>query len=61
VLVDETSTHVDLFCNCHKWAEPLILANGTDIAWPAGWGAKQAEDWRRRHNLTRPSKLRNRR
>lgn len=53
-LADETSGHVDLFCDCHSWAEPKVLANGTDIAWPAGWGEKQAEDWRQRHGLSRP-------
>jgi hypothetical protein len=28
--------HNDLFCDCHRFTEPLILKNGFDIAWPAG-------------------------
>jgi hypothetical protein len=52
---DENSTHVDLFCDCHDWKEPRILANGTDVAWPAGWTDNQASEWRRRNNLMRQS------
>lgn len=52
---DETSTHVDLFCDCHTWKEPRILSNGTDIAWPAGWDEAQAREWRRDHGLEYPS------
>ena len=33
---DPHSGHIDLFCDCHTWTEPKILANGTDVAWPAG-------------------------
>lgn len=36
----------DLFCDCHTWSEPMVLENGTDIAWPAGWTQQQAADWR---------------
>jgi hypothetical protein len=52
---DSASTHVDVFCNCHRYTEPKILSNGTDIAWPAGWAPKQAEAWRQKNGLVRPS------
>lgn len=51
---DERSTHVDLFCDCHAFNEPLILSNGTDIAWPAGWSDADAEAWRTANGLERP-------
>ncbi len=52
---DENSTHIDLFCYCHKSAEPQVLANGSDIAWPSGWSQKQAAEWRAKNGLVRPS------
>lgn len=51
-------SHVDLFCECHAWDKPRILANGSDIAWPAGWSRKQAADWRRENHLVSPTKVR---
>lgn len=53
-LADETSGHVDVFSDTNTWAEPRILANGTDIAWPAGWTEQQAEKWRLMNGLARP-------
>jgi hypothetical protein len=50
-LADSRETHVDLFCPCHRFIEPQVLSNGTDIAWPAGWGERQAEEWRVRKGL----------
>jgi hypothetical protein len=47
---DPSNTHMDVFCDCHRFTQPKVLSNGTDIAWPAGWGEKQAEDWRERNN-----------
>jgi hypothetical protein len=44
-------SHIDIFCDCHRFTEPKILQNGTDIAWPAGWNEEQAADWRKIHNL----------
>jgi hypothetical protein len=52
---DPGSTHVDVFCDCHRFTLPKILSNGTDIAWPAGLGEKQAQEWRERNGLVRPS------
>jgi hypothetical protein len=52
---DPGRTHVDVFCNCHRFTDPKILPNGTDIAWPAGWDEKQAAEWRVRNNLAPPS------
>ena len=51
----ENSSHVDLFCDCHAFQEPLILSNGTDIAWPAGWTQAEAEAWREKNNLVHRS------
>lgn len=52
---DENSTHVDLFCDCHANKEPMILKNGTDIAWRAGWSGAEVEAWRQKNDLDRPS------
>jgi hypothetical protein len=54
-IANEHRGHLDLFCDCHSWTEPVILKNGTDIAWPAGWDAKLADEWRRRNDLAPPS------
>lgn len=50
---DENSTHIDLFCDCHDFKEQLILSNGTDIAWPAGWNESEADAWRLANDLAR--------
>ena len=52
---DPTSSHIDLFCNCHDNLVPEVLANGSDIAWPAGWNQQMAKEWRARNGLARPS------
>lgn len=52
---DPNLMYLDVFCECHRYTEPKILANGTDIAWPAGWAKKQAEEWRAAHGLKAPS------
>jgi hypothetical protein len=52
---DPGSVYVDLFCTCHDNAEPLILANGSDVAWPNGWNEKMAMEWRRKNDLAPPS------
>jgi len=44
----------DLFCNCHRYAEPHVMPNKTAVAWPAGWSAEQAMQWRAAHDLCRP-------
>jgi hypothetical protein len=49
------SSHVDLFCDCHDSPEPEILANGTDVAWPAGWSQQMAAEWRAKNGLAKPS------
>lgn len=54
---DPNLMYLDIFCECHRYTEPKILANGTDIAWPAGWTQKQAEEWRAAHGLTAPSEF----
>ena len=54
---DEKSTHVDLFCDCHRFKEPKILANGTDVAWPAGWTPEQALVWRDKNGLAAPAPI----
>jgi hypothetical protein len=56
-VADPGDTHVDIFCDCHRYTEPKILSNGSDIAWPAGWDARQARQWRRDHGLARSPEL----
>jgi len=51
----DPSRYVDIFCDCHRYTEPKILANGIDIAWPAGWEEAQAMEWRRAHGLQAPT------
>jgi hypothetical protein len=46
-------THLDIFCNCHRYTEPKILRNGSDVAWPAGWTEVQAGEWRMTQGLAR--------
>jgi hypothetical protein len=53
-IANPNSTHLDLFCECHHFTDPLVLENGTDIAWPAGWNEKQAAEWREKHRMARP-------
>jgi hypothetical protein len=52
--VSDTGRYVDIFCECHRYTEPKILSDGTDIAWPAGWDQVQALEWRRAHDLQLP-------
>src|SRR5947208_959070 len=30
-IADETTGYIDLFCDCHNFADPLVLANKSDI------------------------------
>lgn len=53
---DPLLEYIDVFCECHRYTEPKILSNGTDIAWPAGWTTEQAGEWRAEHNLIPPAK-----
>jgi hypothetical protein len=46
--------YLDIFCECHRYTEPKILSNGCDIAWPAGWTQKQADEWRVAQGLSPP-------
>lgn len=43
---DPNLEYLDVFCDCHRYTQPRILGNGTDIAWPAGWSQAQADQWR---------------
>jgi hypothetical protein len=56
-VADGQIAYIDVFCDCHRYTEPKILTNGTDIAWPAGWGEDQAAEWRKRKGLVPPSEL----
>jgi hypothetical protein len=42
-----------VFCDCHHFALPKLLSNGTDIAWPEGWRERETLAWR--NVLVRPS------
>jgi len=50
----DPAEYADIFCNCHHYTEPKILSNGTDVAWPAGWGETRALEWRQAHGLAPP-------
>ena len=52
---DPHISYIDIFCDCHRYTEPKILSNGTDIAWPAGWEEQQAAQWRKRNGIAPPS------
>ena len=52
---DPGGSYLDVFCNCHRFTEPKILPDGTDIAWPAGWDQSKAADWRARNELAAPA------
>lgn len=52
---DPIAGYIDLFCSCHRYTEPKVMSNGTDIAWPAGWTQKQALEWRAEKDLVEPS------
>ncbi len=54
---DPGDVYVDVFCDCHRFTEPKILSNGSDIAWPAGWDGDQALAWRRQKGLALPTGL----
>ncbi len=56
-LADPGSAYVDIFCECHRFTEPKILSNGSDIAWPAGWDGDRAKAWRRQKGLALPPGL----
>lgn len=51
---DPLAGYIDLFCSCHRYTQPKILSNGTDIAWPAGWTKDQAIQWRAANGLIQP-------
>jgi hypothetical protein len=55
LFANENSTHVDWFSDTNTWPEPRILANGTDVAWPAGWTAAEALAWRVGNGLEPPT------
>jgi hypothetical protein len=48
---DPGIAYIDVFCDCHRYTEPKVLMNGTDIAWPAGWTERQAAEWREQNGL----------
>jgi hypothetical protein len=54
---DSISEYADLFCDCHNWTEPKVLANGKDIAFPAGWTHEQARNWRFMHGFAAPTSV----
>jgi hypothetical protein len=51
---DPIAGYVNLFCPCHRYTEPKIFNNGTDIAWPAGWTQDQAMKWRDANGVIQP-------
>jgi hypothetical protein len=53
-VIQETN-FADIFCDCHRYAEPHIFPNGTAIAWPKGWSEEKARDWREKKGLVKTS------
>ena len=53
--MDPNLTYLDIFCECHRYTNPKILASGIDIAWPAGWTQELANAWRTERGLMPPS------
>ena len=53
--VTPNGAYIDVLCNCHHYTEPVVLMNGTDVAWPAGWSQDQVDTWRSEHNLLPPT------
>ena len=51
---DPNEAYIDVFCTCHRYTEPKVLMNGTDIAWPAGWSQEQADTWRKQNGAVAP-------
>jgi hypothetical protein len=49
------SEYSELFCDCYRWEEPKVLANGKDIAFPAGWTHEQALAWRAKNGFAAPT------
>jgi hypothetical protein len=49
--------HVDLFCECHNWGKPKLLANGTYLAWPAGRTESPVPGWRAKNALAAPTSV----
>lgn len=56
-LADPGAVYADIFCECHRFTQPKILSNGSDVAWPAGWDGERALAWRRQNGLAAPPGL----
>ena len=54
---EEDCGYADLYCDCHNWKEPRILAGGTNVAWPAAWSEAQALAWRAKNGLAAPAPI----
>lgn len=55
-LADETTGHVDFFSDSHTNRMPIILSDGTSVKFPRGWTEKQADEFRKKSHLMRPSR-----
>jgi hypothetical protein len=54
---DPSLTYLDIFCECHRYTNPKVLANRTDIAWPAGWTQDEANEWRAANGFIPPTSV----
>ena len=53
--VPDCSGYVDYFSDGNPNSEPIILEDGTSVAYPAGWTDEDADKWRKGNKLQPPS------
>jgi hypothetical protein len=51
---DRFQGYMDFFSDNHQNKEPLVLEDGTSVAFPAGWTDEDADKWRKGMQLQRP-------
>lgn len=53
--VPDCSGYVDYFSDDNRNHEPVVLEDGTSVAYPAGWTDEDADKWRKGNDLQPPS------
>jgi len=49
-----TAGYRDVFGNRDGHRGPLVLRDGTSVAWPQGWSQEDADRWRKANRLEKP-------
>jgi hypothetical protein len=52
---EQRQGYMDFFSEDHRNHEPLVLEDGTSVAFPAGWTDEDADKWRKGVELQAPS------